>query len=104
MMDVFENLKDIENIYEDLIKNAKDLNLNDIEEFRKDQIKEFESLVAIRNELVNQALGNLTLEVNNKTIKFEERLKDAISKIELDFKNSIMKLQNLIIEKAGIDF
>jgi hypothetical protein len=103
-MDVFENLKDIENIYEDLINNAKDLNLNDIEEFRKDQIKEFESLIAIKNELVNQALGNLTLEVNNKTIKFEERLKDAISKIELDFINSITKLQKVIIEKAGIDF
>ncbi|MHA2120180.1 MAG: hypothetical protein ACW990_03140 [Promethearchaeota archaeon] len=104
MMDVFENLKEIEDIYEDLIKNAKDLNLNDIEEFRKAQIRIFEASINTKNELVNSALGNLTLEVNNKTKKFEERLNDAISKIELDFQNSIKNLQKLIIEKAGIDF
>ncbi|MHA1914715.1 MAG: hypothetical protein ACW986_01135 [Promethearchaeota archaeon] len=103
-MDVFENLKEIEDIYEDLIKNAKDLNLNDIEEFRKAQIRIFEASINTKNELVNSALGNLTLEVNNKTKKFEERLNDAISKIELDFQNSIKNLQKLIIEKAGIDF
>jgi len=103
-MDVFENLKEIENIYENLIKNAKDLNLKDIEEFRKDQIREFEALINIKNELVNDALGNLTLEVNDKIKEFEEQLTDAMKKIELEFQNSINQLQKLIIQKAEIDF
>lgn len=103
-MDVFENLKEIENIYENLIKNAKDLNLKDIEEFRKDQIREFEALINTKNELVNDALGNLTLEVNDKIKEFEEQLTDAMKKIELEFQNSINQLQKLIIQKAEIDF
>lgn len=103
-MDVFENLKDIENIYEDLIKNAKNSNLNDIEEFRKDQIGKFETLMGTKNELVNDVLGSISLEVNSQTKMFEERLNKAINKIELEFRNSMTNLQKLIIKKADIDF
>ena len=36
-MDLFENLKDIEKVYEDLVNNAKNLNLNEIEKFRDNE-------------------------------------------------------------------
>ena len=40
-MDLFESLKDIEKVYEDLLNNAKNLNLNEIEKFRDNEQKRF---------------------------------------------------------------
>jgi len=42
MMDIFKEIKDIERVYEDLITNAKNRNLKDIELFRGEQQKNFD--------------------------------------------------------------
>lgn len=103
-MDIFENLKDIEKVYEDLINNAKKLNLKDIEDFRSDQDKKFEQFIKKKNELVNTTLGNLAIEVDGEIKTFEKQLNNAIKKIEMHFQKNIGKLHKLIIEEVGLDF
>ena len=103
-MDIFKNLNDIEKIYEELINNAKNLNLKDIEEFRENQQRIFEAYIGEKNDLVNNTLITLAKEVNFKIGNFEEKLDEAINKIELQFQKSIGNLQKLIIDKAGFDF
>ena len=103
-MDVFENLKDIEKVYEDLINNAKNLNLKDIEDFRNDQDKKFEQFIKNKNEFVNTTLGNLSIEVDGEIKTFEKKLDNAIKKIEMHFQKNIGKLHELIIEEVGLDF
>jgi len=103
-MDLFEWVKDIEKVYEDLIGNAKKLNLNEIEEYRKEQNEKFEDFIIKINVLVNTAIGNLTVDSDIKTNTFEKKLDKAIQNIETEFKKNMENLQKLIIEKVGLDF
>jgi hypothetical protein len=103
-MDLFENLKDIEKVYEDLVDSAKNLNLKEIEKFRNNEQRTFEKFISKKNELVNEALGTLAKEVKIKVNDFENKLDGAIKKIELQFQKTIGKLQKLIIEEVGLDF
>ena len=103
-MDLFENLQDIEKVYEDLVNNAKNLNLKEIEKFRDNEERTFEKFIIEKNELVNEVLGTLAKEVTIKINNFENKLDGAIKKIELEFQKTIGNLQKLIIEEVGLDF
>ena len=103
-MDFFEWVKDIETVYEDLIGNAKKLNLNEIEEYRKEQDEKFDDFITKINVLVNTALGNLTVDSDIKTNIFEKKLDKAIQNIETEFKKNLENLQKLIIEEVELDF
>lgn len=103
-MDIFKDLKDIEKIYENLINNAKEINLKDIETFREEQNKKLEILLSKKNDLVNNALGYLAKDVDDKTAFFEDRMDQAIKTIEIQFQKSIENLRKIIIEEVGLDF
>jgi len=103
-MDIFEWVRDIEKVYEDLINNAKNLNLKELEEYREEQANNFDSFITKINVLVNTAIGNLTVAVDIETNTYEKDLNDAIKKIEVDFKKKIGNLQKLIIKEVGLEF
>jgi len=103
-MDLFEWIKDIEKVYEDLINNAKEINLNDIEEFRDQYRKRLEFFIDEKNELINQALINLSIEVDKETKVFEEQMDIALNHIKNQFQKEIKNLQELIIVEVGLDF
>lgn len=103
-MDLFEWIKDIEKVYEDLINNAKEINLNDIEEFRDQYRKRLEFFIDEKNDLINNALINLSIEVDKETKVFEEQMDSALDYIKKQFQKEIKNLQELIIEEVGLDF
>ena len=103
-MDLFEWIKDIEKVYEDLINNAKEINLNDIEEFRDQYRKRLEFFIDEKNELINNALINLSIEVDKETKVFEEQMVNALKHIKNQFQKEIKNLQELIIVEVGLDF
>ena len=103
-MEVFEWVRDIERVYEELINKAKNTNLKDIEEFRQEQAEKFDTFITKINVLVKTAIGNLTVALDQETNSYEKDLDNAIKKIEADFKKNIKNLQKLIIEEVGLDF
>ncbi len=103
-MNLFEWIKDIEKLYENLINNAKDINLKDIEAFRDQQRKKFEDFLEKKNELVNNALIKLTIDSDAKSKEFEDQMDDALKKIEVQFQKEIGNLHKLIIDEVGLDF
>ncbi|MFW9998693.1 MAG: hypothetical protein ACFE9Q_06115 [Candidatus Hodarchaeota archaeon] len=103
-MDIFEWVKDIEKVYDNLISDAKSLNLKEIEEFREKQNQKFEEYLTKINVLVQTAIGNLTVDIDKETNVYEKNLDNALKKIEIDFKKNSGNLQKLIIEKVGLDF
>ena len=103
-MDVFKLVNDIEKVYEDLINNAKNFNLNDIERYREMQRKEFENFINKKNEIINKALLKLSQDLESESKKFSDKIDKAIKKIEKDFQKNIPNLQKLIIIEAGLDF
>lgn len=103
-MGLFEWIRDIQMVYDDLISNAKDINLKEIETFRDDQDKKFEEFTTKMNVLVNTALGNLTVDIDIQTNDFDKKLNSALKNIEKKFQKNIKNLEKLIIEKVGTDF
>ncbi len=103
-MDIFKWIKDIENVYDELINNAKTVNLNDIEEFRESQRKKFEDYVKKKNELVKNALTTLSQDVDSEINVFNKKIDKAIKNIENEFQKSVQGLNKLIIAEAGLDF
>lgn len=104
MMDLFEWIRDIQKVYEDLVNNAKNINLKEIEEYREEQDKKFETFLTKINVLVKTALGNLAVDIDDKTNTFEKNQNHAIKNIEVEFQKNIGNLEKLIIEEAGLDF
>ncbi|KKL47660.1 hypothetical protein LCGC14_2333340 [marine sediment metagenome] len=103
-MDLFEWLKDIDKLYENLTNNAKDNNLKDIEDFRDQQRKKFEAFLEKKNDLVNSALVKLALDSDAETKVFEDHMDGAIKNIEENFQKEIENLHKLIIDEIGLDF
>jgi hypothetical protein len=103
-MDVFDWIKDIERLYENLINNAKDINLKDIEEFREQQRKQFETFLERKNELVNEALITLAMSGDTQNKEFGDQIDKALKKIEVQFQEEIANLHKIIIDEMGLDF
>lgn len=103
-MDLFGWIRDIQNIYENLVNNAKNINLNQIKDFREEQDKKFETFLNKINVLVKTALGNLAVDIDAKTNVFEKDLNHAIKNIDVEFKKNMPKLEKLIIKEVGLDF
>jgi hypothetical protein len=103
-MEIFKWIKDIEKVYEELIDNAKTVNLNDIEEFRESQRKKFEDYLKEKNDLIRNALITLSQDVDSEINVFREKIDMALKNIEIEFENNIQDLNKLIITEAGLDF
>ncbi len=103
-MDLFEWLKDIEKLYENLMNNAKDINLKDIEDFRNQQRERFETFLEKKNDLVNSALIQISLDSDAETKVFEDQMDKAIKKIEVKFQKESENLYKIIIDEIGLDF
>lgn len=103
-MDLFEWIRDIEKIYEDLINNSKVINLQDIEEFREQHGKRLEYFLEEKNELIHKAIATLANDVNKETKVFENQMDTALNHIKTEFQKEIENLHKLIIEEVGLDF
>ena len=101
-MDLFEWIRDIQKVYEDLVNMAKNINLKEIEEYREEQDKRFETFLTKINVLVKTALGNLAVDLDDKTNTFEKNLNFTIKNIEVEFQKNIENLEKLIIEETGL--
>ncbi len=103
-MEVFNWVKDIEKVYEDLIEKAKDINLSEIKVSRENQEKILEGLLKQKNELTTTSLKNLSADVQDKIKDFRKKLNEAINNIEKDYQKDKKNLESLILEKLGLDF
>jgi len=103
-MPIFKWVEEIENIYDNLIEDAKKESLEDIEKLKASIEKDMEKTINNNQEIINSALKTLSKEVNEKSLKFGESISKLCSKIEKNFYENKEGLMNLIFEKLGFDF
>ena len=103
-MPIFKWVEEIEDIYENLIEDAKKESLNDIEKLKASLEKDMEKKNQNNQEIINSALKTLSKEVNEKALKFGESISKLNSKIGKNFYENKEELVNLIFEKLGFDF
>ena len=103
-MPIFKWVEEIENIYENLIENAKKESLEDIERLKASLEKDMEKKIHNNQEIINSALKTLSKDVNEKSLKFGESISKLCSKIEKKYYENKEELMILIFEKLGFDF
>lgn len=103
-IEIFKWTKDIEKIYEGLIDKAKEENLAEMQAFRENQEKLIEKTLLKKQEVVNLALKNISIEINNGISSFNEKLDVAMKKIERKYQKDKIQLIKIIIKKLELNF
>ncbi len=103
-MEIFEWVKDVERIYEDLIEKAKNENLAELENLRTEQESIMEKKIVTFRELVGSALESLSKSLENENLFIKKKLKDFKKKMETSYNDNKENLIELIIKDIGFDF
>ena len=103
-MKIFKWAIEIEKVYEDLIKNAKEENLAEIQVVRNNQEKMFEFALIQKQEITNSALKNLHEEVDVGIKKFRNQVNKNLKNIEEHYQKNKDNLIKSIIEKLELEF
>ncbi|MFX1322839.1 MAG: hypothetical protein ACFFAQ_14475 [Promethearchaeota archaeon] len=103
-MELFKWLKEIEQVYQELIENAKKESLVQIQLLEEQQKKDLEILLKEKKGFVNSTLTDLSNEVKNYLDNLKIKNSEIIKKIELNYKKNKDKLIQSIKEKLGYDF
>lgn len=103
-MDIFKWVKDLEDIYENLLEETKRGSLEEIREFRVIQEKNMEDLLSRKQDIVNLATKSLSVDVNEEIEDFEKRLNNSIKEIEVNFNKNKNSIKKSILKTLGLDF
>ena len=103
-MRIFDWTKDLEKIYDELLKKAKEQNLKEIEEHRKNNEKSLEETQKIKQDLVTGALNSLQNDVNKEISQFIKNLEKILNEFEQSYNQKKTVLINEIIDKLGLDY
>ena len=103
-MEIFKWANEIEKVYDDLIKNAREESLAEIKALRNNQEKMMEFTLNQKQNIVNLALKELSEKVEKEIISFKNDLNQKIKTIEEQFQKSKNKIIKSIIKKLGFEF
>lgn len=103
-MEIFKWANEIEKVYDDLIKNARDESLAEIKTLRNNQEKMMESTLNQKQTIVNLALKELSEKVEKEITSFKNDLNQKIRTIEDQFQKSKDNIIKSITKKLGFEF
>ena len=103
-MEIFKWTDEIEKVYMELIKNAKEDNLVEFKSLRNNQEKMIEFSINQKQKIVKLALKNLAEEVDKEIINFKKSLNKSTKIIEEQFQKNQKNIIKSIIEKLGLEF
>ena len=103
-MEIFKWANELEKVYDDLIKNAREESLVEIKALRNNQEKMMEFTLNQKQNIVNLALKELSEKVEKEIASFKNDLNQKIKTIEDQFQKSKNNVIKSIIKKLGLEF
>ena len=103
-MEIFKWANEIEKVYDDLIKNAREESLAEIKALRNNQEKMMEFTLNQKQNIVNLALKELSEKVEQEIASFKNDLNQKIKTIEDQFQKSKNNIIKSITKKIGLEF
>lgn len=103
-MEIFKWANELEKVYDDLIKNAREESLAEIKALRNNQEKMMESTLNQKQNIVNLALKELSEKVEKEITSFKNDLNQKIKIIEDQFQKSKNNVIKSITKKLGLEF
>ncbi len=103
-MNIFEWVNDIEKLYQQVIMKIKQENSVEIQNYKDFQENEMKELLKKNHDLVNLSLESLSEDVSTGIRGYEEKIDEALKKIENSYQKKKSKLVSEIIEEIGFNF
>ncbi len=103
-MKIFEWANDIEKLYHQIIMKTEQENSVEIQNFKDFQENEMKELLKKNHDLVNLSLESLSEDVSTGIRVYEDKIDDALKKIENYYQKKKNKLVDEIIEDIGFNF
>jgi len=103
-MEIFKWVKDVEQVYDNLMEKTKKENLTELLNLKKKQENLIEETLAEKQKFVSLALKSLSEEVNNEIKILEQNLDVATKNIEINYQKNRQNLVKSIIEKLRFNF
>ncbi len=103
-MEIFEWIKEIEKVYENLIEKAKSENLTELKSLREEQENLMEKSIDNFRNSSDSALKTLTKNLEDQNIFINEKLKEFKNKMKKAYDDNKKNLIELIIKDIGFDF
>lgn len=103
-MRIFEWIKDLEKVYQQLIEKARQEHSLEIQVFKEQQENLLKEMLKKNHDLVNLSLESLSEDVSSGTRSYENELDEALKKIENDYHKKKDKLAIQIIKELGFNF
>lgn len=103
-MDIFKDLKEIEDIYENLKEKVKDDHLTEVKGFKVKTVSKLEESIKIKRNLIESILNSITEEFRVYSQDFQVNYNRIVEDLEKEFQNNKQKIADLILKEMGIIF
>jgi hypothetical protein len=103
-MAIFDWVKEIEKIYEELIEEAKKESLSELQNFRDEQEKMVDENLQKKQNIINIALKSLKEEVNKEIGFIKTNMERQLKEIESNYEQNKIILIKEIINKLRLNF
>ena len=103
-MEIFNWVKEIEDLYKELIEKTQNENLTEIQNLKNKNDELIDKTLMEKQKFVSLWLKNLSDTVNDEIKKLNLKLVDVFKEIELNFQKRCKNLEESIIEKLGFNF
>lgn len=100
--ELFDWVNDIEKIYQKLIADAKETNIEEMRKFEGDQDKAIQLLVQKRKNIIENFLQKLDSSIEDRKKEFRKEIEKIIGNYTTIFKENKESLAKNVIDELGL--
>ena len=103
-MNLFDNMYELEKMYENLINEAKERHTEEVRGLREKYDEAIEKLVNLLDVYIKTALEDLSIELQDKILEYKNTIKQLFQKIEQEYNDNKEEFINQIIKILELPF
>ena len=103
-MSIFDNIKELEKMYENLLNEAKERHTEEVRSLREKYDEVIDKRVNLLDVYINDTLENLSIELQDKINEYKDTITQLFHKIEQEYKDNKEEFINQIISVLELPF
>ncbi|MFX1239461.1 MAG: hypothetical protein ACFFAS_19615 [Promethearchaeota archaeon] len=103
-MDIFSWVKEIEEVYQNLVENAKRDNLEKLREYTNQQEELLKKIHKKNNEYIESTISSLSEDLKKGARIFNNQINDVFKEIKNRYQKQKKEIMKKIMDKFGFDF
>ena len=103
-MNIFDNIKELEKMYENLLNEAKERHTEEVRSLREKYDEVIDKRANLLDVYINDTLENLSIELEDKISEYKDTITQLFHKIEQEYKDNKEEFINQIISVLELPF